>query len=301
MSSELSLPEGTAIQGKWNRGQYRIERLLGVGSNGKVYLVRQGRKRYALKLGFDAIDHQSEVNALKALSRSSAAFGSLLHDVDDLAYGEASYPFAVLRYIEGKPLTDFIRDRGADWLYVTGLHLLRSLTELHACGFVFGDLKAENVIVSSYGEVGLIDYGGVTAVGRSVKQFTEQYDRGYWNAGSRTADEAYDLFSFAVLMIASALPEARFRLLAGGLPQNRSAEDLLAAIRGNTALEPVSGVLRGALSGRYASSRQMLADWRARSRRPPRRSAEALQFGWIPWTFAVSLILFAATVYLVFQ
>ncbi|AEI46071.1 protein kinase domain-containing protein [Paenibacillus mucilaginosus] len=301
MSSELSLPEGSAIQGKWNRGEYRIERLLGAGSNGKVYLVRQGRRRYALKVGFDAVDHQSEVNALKALSRSSSVFGTLLHDVDDFTFGGASYPFAVLRYIEGQPLTDFIRDRGTDWLYVTGLHLLRSLAELHACGFVFGDLKAENVIVSSHGEVGLIDYGGVTAVGRSVKQFTEQYDRGYWNGGSRTANEAYDLFSFAVLMIAAALPEARFRSLAGGLPQNRSTEDLLAAVQGHAVLAPVAGVLRSALTGRYTSSRQMLADWRARSLTPPRRTAEALDFGWIPWTFAVSLILFAATVYLVFQ
>ncbi|MCZ8523689.1 MULTISPECIES: protein kinase domain-containing protein [Paenibacillus] len=301
MSSELSLPAGFEIQGKWNRREYRIERLLGAGSNGKVYLVREGRKRYALKLGYDTLDHQSEVNALKALSSSSAAFGSLLHDVDDFTRGDSSYPFAVLRYIEGKPLAEFITESGTDWLYVTGLGLLRKLTELHACGFVFGDLKAENIIVSPHGEVGLIDYGGVTAVGRSVKQFTEQYDRGYWGGGSRTADEAYDLFSFAVLMIGTALPEARFRTLAGALPQNRSVDDLVSAMQGSSILAPVAGVLRNALRGTYASSKQMLADWRARSLTPARRTVVRAGQGWIPWTFAVSLILFAATVYLVFQ
>ena len=52
----------------------------------------------------------------------------------------------------------------------------------------------ENVIVADYGHVELVDYGGVTAVGKSIRQFTEIYDRGYWNAGSRAADASMIYF-----------------------------------------------------------------------------------------------------------
>ena len=81
------------------------------------------------------------------------------------------------------------------------MHLLKKLTYLHANGFVFGDIKMENILVSDYGAVELIDFGGVTQKGRAVKQFTEIYDRGYWGAGTSIADEAYDIFAFAILFM----------------------------------------------------------------------------------------------------
>lgn len=106
-----------------------------------------------------------------------------------------------MRYVEGKPLHHFLSKNGPDWLGLVGLGLLEKLRTLHECGFVFGDLKPENVMVSKYGEVELIDFGGTSPIGRSVKQFTEWHDRGFWNAGSRISDEGYDLFAFAVLCL----------------------------------------------------------------------------------------------------
>ena len=79
-------------------------------------------------------------------------------------------------------------------------------------------------MVSAYGSVELIDYGGVSPFGR-VKQFTEWYDRGYWNAGSRTGDISYDLFSFAVMCI-GLLDEKSLREASCQLPQTRSVADL---------------------------------------------------------------------------
>ena len=48
-----------------------------------------------------------------------------------------------------------------------GLRLLQKLAQLHQAGWVFGDLKPQNVLVSDYGQVELIDYGGVTSIGRA--------------------------------------------------------------------------------------------------------------------------------------
>ncbi|CAG7649955.1 putative serine/threonine-protein kinase YabT [Paenibacillus solanacearum] len=297
-SFEPAFPAGTLIQGKWNNGQYRVERLLGEGANGRVYLVRKGKQHYALKSGFDPHDHQSEVNALKALSRSSSSFQQFMVDSDDFAYEGKDYPFYVMRYIRGKSLTDFLTENGRDWVHLVGLHLLRKLTELHAGGFVFGDLKAENMIISGYGDTELIDFGGLTAKGRSIKQFTEVYDRGFWNAGTRTADEAYDLFSFAVLLLSVTDRQRRLQGFKAILPQNRNVEALIEMLRDNELLAPAAPVLRKALLGQYAGSRQALADWRARSlaKRPVRK--KPVSGGWIKVCFAASLLLFGATVYM---
>ena len=66
-SFDANLTTGTMVKGKWNQSLYRIERSLGEGENGKVYLVKRGSAFFAMKLGFDPVDHQSEVNVLKQL------------------------------------------------------------------------------------------------------------------------------------------------------------------------------------------------------------------------------------------
>ncbi|WP_281883910.1 protein kinase domain-containing protein [Paenibacillus sp. YYML68] len=297
-SYKPSLPTGAIVTGTWNGNRYVVERLLGEGANGKVYLVRRGSKTYALKLGFDTVDHQSEVNALKSIARASE-FRKHWIEADDLDWQGKTYPFSVMSYIKGKPLHEFIRDNGTDWMYVIGLNLLRKLTQLHACGYIFGDLKPENVLLTSYGEVELIDFGGVTAKGRSVKQFTEAYDRGYWNAGGRVADEAYDLFAFAALLVHAAGDGRRFEQAMGMLPQTRSSEGLVELVSSTPPLRTVEPILRQALTGRYDSSRKALADWRARSVHAarPAQPVRKQHGGWIQVCFTASVVLFAAAMY----
>ena len=66
-SFKLDLDKGMIITGKWRRHRYRVERLLGEGANGKVYLVERERRLLALKVGLDTVDLQSEINVLQAL------------------------------------------------------------------------------------------------------------------------------------------------------------------------------------------------------------------------------------------
>ena len=79
------------------------------------------------------------------------------------------------------------------------IQILESLSYLYKHEIVHCDLKPENILVAPAGVVTLIDFGGVSPIGSSIKQFTEVYDRGFWNAGSRKADPGYDLFSLAVI------------------------------------------------------------------------------------------------------
>ncbi|MBC8080838.1 MAG: protein kinase [Gorillibacterium sp.] len=294
-----ALTYGSELKGKWNRNSYKVERKLGEGANGAVFLVQRNNQRYALKMGFDTIDLQSEVNAISLLSGLTGPFHGFLLETDDCMLGNKTFPFYVMKYVEGQQLGDYLAAEGTEWLSVVGLKLLDQLCGLHRSGLVFCDLKSENVIVSGYGNVNLIDFGGLTQKGRSIKQFTEIYDRGYWNAGSRTADDSYDLFAFAVLCL-RLLGAGNECFIQGVLPQNRGKELLLKALDDSLPCRPYASCLRKALTGQYESSKEAYDEWKNvvyRSRATSTKSKTSLG-GWFMTGIAVSVVLFSSVVYL---
>lgn len=295
-SSKFVLTSGMVIRGKWNKRSYRIERLLGEGANGKVFLVRSSGQVYALKVGSDTIDIQTEINVLRELdARRQKRF---LYDADDVEWNGVVYPFYVMTYISGKPPQQYMKQKGSDWFYVIGLSLLEKLGRLHRHGYAFGDLKGDNVLVSGYGEVELVDYGGVTAIGKGIKQFTELYDRGYWNAGERVADNGYDLFGFAVLCLQMGGSRQELERMAKGLPQNRCPEELLRLVDATPLCKPVAPVLKKAIAGGWSDAFEAAEAWRSgieggyqtRQRLPERASA------WITGVFVASVGLLVSMV-----
>lgn len=299
------------MTGRWRGGRYFIQRLLGQGANGIVYLVKRAESEelFALKMGFDTLDIQSEVNVLKALQNQQKKHRrdvdrrhlSYLIEVDDYSHQGREIPFYVMRYVKGDPLRSFLRNRGYRWLNVSGLYILQQLQRLHEAGWVFGDLKPDNILVSPYGEVELIDYGGVSTIGRSVKQFTQWYDRGYWGAGSRTADPAYDLFSFAVICI-HMLAEEPLKKVANSLPQTRSKNDLLIIIRSEPVFRPYRKWLERAIEGQFIDTTEACHSWKelVRGFRQPDCSKPSTP-RWMVGAFAVSLVLLACALYMTLQ
>lgn len=311
MSSNPPYPVGTVITGKWRGNRYVVERMLGKGANGTVYLVqREGRReKYALKVGNDTLELQSEINVLTSLqscrkrsehrARRESPLSSFLLESDDFKDG-VNEPFYVMRYVEGRPLHRFLAKQGASWLGLVGLRVLEKLQKLHECGFVFGDLKPENVMVSDYGEAELIDYGGASPMGRSVKQFTEWHDRGFWNAGSRTGDESYDLFSFAVLCL-RLLNEEGLKACALQLPQTRNVDDLMRLAR-NLPDKKLSSWLCLALKGGFPGSAQAAAVWKQHIYGQRKQEKEVMATPrWLKNAFMLSLFVLAFTIYWVIR
>nr|WP_156283392.1 serine/threonine protein kinase [Paenibacillus sp. NEAU-GSW1] len=296
------------VTGKWKHNRYRVERLLGEGANGKVYLVQRDKSWYAMKVGADAVDLQSEINVLQALAKQggqsggqSAAKEPFLIDVDDLLGPDGrEYSFYIMRYVRGVTLSDYLSQNGAEWFPLVGLNLLNKLALLHKKGWVFGDLKVENVLVADYGYVELVDYGGVTATGKGIRQFTEIYDRGYWNAGSRSADAKYDLFSFAVLCLQLLEPK-RLQQLSAGLPQNRSIEELLQVARESETLRPVSGWMQRALTGDFWDAAQGAEAWRLLLHRKDTRRRKSETPGWLKGLAALSAVLLGISIFWLFR
>lgn len=256
LKSLSNLSPGTIIRGKWYHNQYTIIKELGYGANGVVYLVRDNNRQAALKISDNPSSVTSEVNVLKSFNKvQGSALGPSLLDVDDWEQRPGKqYSFYVMEFIKGPDFLSFVQQKGSDWLGVLLLQLLADLEVLHQNGWIFGDLKPENLLVTGPpARIRCIDVGGTTIKGRAIKEFTEFYDRGYWGLGSRKADEQYDLFAVAMVVINTAYPK-RFTKTSGGLTQ------LMTMVKQKQELAIYESVLNNALSGRYQTAREMRKD-----------------------------------------
>lgn len=246
---------GTIIEGKWHRNRYTIIKELGFGANGIVYLVQFHNQKVALKMSDNGMSITSEVNVLKSFAKvQGSSLGPSLIDVDDWRVQNQNISFYVMEYIEGPDLLSFLEIKGKGWTEVLILQLLNDLHILHEKGWVFGDLKPENLIVKGPPpRIRCIDVGGTTIQGRAIKEFTEFYDRGYWGLGTRKAESTYDLFAVGMILINTEYPK-RFNKTTGGLQQ------LQQFIKKKDALRKYEDVIVNALQGRYSSAREMRID-----------------------------------------
>ncbi len=238
----------TLIIGKWHQNRYRVIKPLGTGSIGAVYLVQASCGLYALKIGFDKMSIISEVNTLRQLSSvQGQSLGPFFVEMDDWN----GLTFYVMEYIRGQSVSSFIKQKGNEWIVVFMLQLLTELDKLHQQGYIFGDLKPDNLIVAGPSpKIRLLDVGGVTKIGRSVKEFTSFYDRAYWGAGSRKAEPSYDLFSLAMVFFHVAHPDVSFQ-----------KQDGMKQIERKLSIHPYlkryRSVFNGAFRGLYTDARMM--------------------------------------------
>lgn len=247
---------GTTIEGKWHHKKYSIIKSLGYGATGSVYLAEGNGGLVAVKISDDSMAITSEVNVLRHFSKVQGCLGPSLLDVDDWVrpgYGKA-LPFYVMEYLNGTDFLSYIKKNGDEWLCVLVLQLLSDLGRLHQAGWVFGDLKPDNLlVVGPPPRVRWLDVGGTTIQGRSIKEFTEFYDRGYWGLGSRKAEPSYDLFAVAMIMINTAYPN---RFSKKGEVGNYFSQ-LVKAIQSMPTLRRYEQVLIKALQGRFRSAQEM--------------------------------------------
>ena len=252
LKSRFKVNTGTVIEGKWHHHRYTIVKQLGFGATGVVYLARNANQFVALKMSDNGMSVTSEVNVLKSFAKVQGdCLGPSLLDVDDWIQPNGIISFYVMEYIQGPDLLSFIQQKGASWIEVLIQQLLSDLQQLHENGWVFGDLKPDNLIVTGPPHrIRCIDVGGTTIQGRAIKEFTEFFDRGYWGLGSRKADPGYDLFAVAMILMNFAYPN-RFSKTTGEHNQ------LFFMLRQKPELKKMEPIIVNALMGKYASAQEM--------------------------------------------
>ena len=154
---------GEALVGR-QVGHYRIDRVLGEGGMGVVYLaedVRLGRtvalKALAPKFTGDAARRERlrrEARAAAALTHPGIATVYALEEIDGQIFIAGEYvPGETLREELGRgPL-------GAVRTIETALGVARALAAAHDRGIVHRDLKPENVVRATSGDVKILDFG----------------------------------------------------------------------------------------------------------------------------------------------
>ncbi|TWI53214.1 serine/threonine-protein kinase [Halalkalibacter nanhaiisediminis] len=252
-NQECKLHAGSKVLGKWHRNPYKVIRTLGAGATGTVYLAESAAGLVALKVGTDNMSITSEVNVLKHFSKvQGQVLGPSLLDVDDLVTSGGTFPFYVMEYLRGTEFISYMQSRGSEWLGILMIQLLGDLDRLHSAGWVFGDLKPDNILViGPPARVRLLDVGGTTLIGRSIKEYTEFYDRGYWGFGSRKAEPSYDLFAVAMIMINCAYPK-RFEKQG-----EKTFEQLKRKVEEQPSLLPYRDVIARALQGKFDDAKVM--------------------------------------------
>nr|WP_167502644.1 serine/threonine-protein kinase [Streptomyces malaysiensis] len=144
-------------------GGYALERRLGRGGMGTVYLARsRSGRRLALKVVHQQFADDDEFRVrfrqeVAAARRVSGAFTAAVVDADP----DAVLPWMATSYVRGRTLAERVAAdgplRGAE-LRRLAIGLVEALRDIHRAGVVHRDLKPANIVLSEEGPR-VIDFG----------------------------------------------------------------------------------------------------------------------------------------------
>jgi len=163
-------------------GKYRVERVIGEGSFGRVYLATDPRVRrnVAVKelLASRQTDHDAYSRALERFQREARAAGVTQHpnivSVYELAVNNADNYYLVMEYIDGTDLRALLAQVGTlppERAISITLDIARALDEIYAQDIVHRDLKPANIMLTRRGVAKLTDFG-VAQVGSESQRTT---------------------------------------------------------------------------------------------------------------------------------
>jgi len=145
-------------------GAYRVERLLGRGGMGVVYLAQDTRlhRLVALKALPPHLFRddrmrarlRQEARAAAALSHPAIATVFALEEIGDQL-------FIASEYLEGRTLREELQAAPPDQARAVAIatEIARALAAAHERGIIHRDLKPENILITSSGAVKVVDFG----------------------------------------------------------------------------------------------------------------------------------------------
>jgi eukaryotic-like serine/threonine-protein kinase len=193
-------------------GRFRIGERLGQGGMGEVYRAEDTKlkrtvalKRLAPSLRADSLYRRRFLEEAERASRFGDAHVAAVYDVLE-DQGEI---FLILEYVEGQNLRQRLRHRlSVDEFFAIAVQCAEALVSAHNHGIVHCDIKPENIMLTSAGNIKILDFGVAKHLPRSDQSST--VDRIGTFAGTpaymspevlleRVPDGRADIFSLGVV------------------------------------------------------------------------------------------------------
>jgi len=143
---------------------YRIDKLLGAGGMGVVYLGLDTRLNRPVAVKFikpDLTKNQDRVARFFQEARAAAAVNHpAIAQVYDVGETEGS-TYIVMEYVEGKTVRQLIVGRELDLLGAVevALQVAEGLGRAHKAHIVHRDIKSDNIMVTADGHAKILDFG----------------------------------------------------------------------------------------------------------------------------------------------
>ncbi len=164
MAKEIAREHSTAVSfiGS-NFGNYIIEKSIGAGGMGEVYLAQDTRLNRKVALKILPPEFAANAERIKRFEREAQAVSALNHPYIVTVYevGEVDGTnFIATEFVEGKTIRELINE-GVDLKQTLSIvsQTSEALTAAHNAGIIHRDIKPENILIRSDGYVKVLDFG----------------------------------------------------------------------------------------------------------------------------------------------
>jgi serine/threonine-protein kinase len=147
-------------------GSYTLDRLIGQGGMGAVWLAHRSDGRYDARVAIKLLNPALlGPGGIERFRREAQALGRLAHDhiarLVDAGVTPGGQPYLVLDYVEGEAINRWCEQRALDVRARVRLFLdvLAAVAHAHAKLILHRDLKPSNILVTDEGQVKLVDFG----------------------------------------------------------------------------------------------------------------------------------------------
>lgn len=214
--------------------RYVIREQIGAGGTGNVYRAEDLHLPRDVALKVLSSKYMGNHNAIQFFSEESYIIGYLTHPgvppVHESGYCTDGRPYHVMKLIAGNTLSELVRsgDPSIPKQFSIFADICQTMAFAHDKGIVHLDLKPSNIMVGSFGNVYVMDWGLARILGQPetrISKFIASEPRkclraivGTWEymapeqANGNEVDERADVFSLGAILC---------KLLIGRAPYNR--------------------------------------------------------------------------------
>jgi serine/threonine protein kinase len=269
-------------------GKYRIERVIGEGAFGRVYLAFDPRVRRNVAIkellaGRTQTDRTTYDRYLERFQREAQAAGNIEHpnvvSVHELAIDADENYYLVMQYVDGANLRDLLAQVDTlplERAVTIATELALALEAVHEQDVVHRDIKPANIMITRRGVTKLTDFG-IAQVGHESRRTlltashpgTPLYMSPEQSSGYAYVDGRSDLYSLGAVLyeVLVGEPYARKRL-----PLRATRPDLPVAV-----WDIVDKLMMADVAQRYQHASEVVDDLRRLPAAPQKLSPDVYQ------------------------